>query len=1076
MSGLRSLFGLLLLITLIDGNLATKCTFCNKEFTVLGRHTWRCKSRITSSDNNSFRPYDNGNGSAINNASNFANENNIPINRGNLNCVCGKVCKGKRGLKSHQRSCRTIRDLGLEHIGRDPAQGDATEEAEGGGESASDEDSLRDQDAKKLPGLKLPKTVDEWAEANLYFQTMIYSLAPITDISARAKSLQSLIYNYFAETYGTVKKSDPSPYDDKYKHFSVKQLKKSLAAMKMQKPCNDAELKWLSTTIRSSLKERKIFNEKNPLPKISETDLKKNFWSVCKKLFNKVEHKIPAFTVTECGDYFKRILSQRLKSKFDFPSWIPSLPFPKVPFDDSPPSYQEMVRVINKCKSSSSPCPLDHMSVIILKKVPIIRTLLHELIVQCWLKKDIPTCWKNALTVLIYKKGEPTEVANFRPITLQPVFYKILSSIYRNRLFTYLQSNNYIDKKLQKGFWPGCEGISEHTNLLTHIMTDARLHQRSLTLCLLDLRNAFGEVSHSLIRASLNFHHVPTSVADLFNNIYKDTFISVAVNDQCTAPIKVKRGVLQGDPCSPLLFNLCFNPLMLTLKLPKYSTLGYLWSTPTGETNENSWLQFADDAIILASNDKNAQIFLNIFSAWCKWAQMEIRLDKCSCYGMRKENDAYDQYNPQIFIDNQPIPVIQHHESFTYLGKYFNFGMNGDKIKEELKLKLKTLLTLVTNLQLKPQSKIKLVKFAVYPKLNFALKMYDFGSTWIKQELDSIVIYHIRHWLELPISTCVSEIASLPKTLLGLDIPSLVEIEAKLKLTMRNSLKNSQNEDIKDLWTSTSYKYVASDSLLQNSKPVKLVKKELKTLNIKNSLCHVKGLQLQGFSITAVIDNVCKKQITLWSKYLETVPSQLFIFVRKAIVNQLPTRANLKRWGKTTDSLCPLCGHEQSNKHVLNNCSAPCALERFKIRHDTVLLMISHWINSRLPNQTVFADLPQFSSTNIIFDTYRPDLAIIIKSVIIVMELTICHETNLKLSGEYKKGKYRNLNENLLDIYKNCDVKLFTVELSALGFIVGFDSFCNYLGITVGLDLFYRDLVRTVSSQTYNIYRNRDKT
>ena len=35
--------------------------------------------------------------------------------KGNVTCVCGRTCKSRRGLKAHQRACRTIQDLGLEH-------------------------------------------------------------------------------------------------------------------------------------------------------------------------------------------------------------------------------------------------------------------------------------------------------------------------------------------------------------------------------------------------------------------------------------------------------------------------------------------------------------------------------------------------------------------------------------------------------------------------------------------------------------------------------------------------------------------------------------------------------------------------------------------------------------------------------------------------------------------------------------------------------------------------------------------------------------------------------------------------
>ena len=205
--------------------------------------------------------------------------------------------------------------------------------------------------------------------------------------------------------------------------------------------------------------------------------------------------------------------------------------------------------------------------------------------------------------------------------------------------------------------------------------------------------------------------------------------MTVAVNKECTRSIQVGRGVLQGDPCSPLLFNICFNTLMLTLKQPKYASLGYLWSTPTGKSNECRWLQFADDAIVITNNDKTAQVFLNIFTAWCQWAQVKIRLDKCSAFGMRKEEGTYDQYNPKIFINNEQVPVVKHHEDFIYLGKYFNYNMNKDRIKTELSNKLKSLINIVSDLKIKPQLKLKLLKFAIYPKLRFSLKTYQFSST-----------------------------------------------------------------------------------------------------------------------------------------------------------------------------------------------------------------------------------------------------------------------------------------------------------------------------------------------------------
>ena len=158
-----------------------------------------------------------------------------------------------------------------------------------------------------------------------------------------------------------------------------------------------------------------------------------------------------------------------------------------------------------------------------LKRCPILRTILHKIIMECWRTSTIPSCWKRGLSILIYKKNDPADPSNFRPITLQPVLYKVLASIIRNRIYSFLEKNNFVDRKIQKGFWPTIDGVAEHTQVLSHVIRDAKRNQRSIVITLLDLRNAFGEVNHSLISSSLKYHHVPVEITSLIQNIYSDS-------------------------------------------------------------------------------------------------------------------------------------------------------------------------------------------------------------------------------------------------------------------------------------------------------------------------------------------------------------------------------------------------------------------------------------------------------------------------------------------------------------------------------------------------------------------------
>jgi hypothetical protein len=133
-----------------------------------------------------------------------------------------------------------------------------------------------------------------------------------------------------------------------------------------------------------------------------------------------------------------------------------------------------------------------------------------------------------------------------------------------------------INTNVQKGFVNNCDGVLEHTEMLSFIMNDAKCHQRNLFLSLFALRNAFGEINHNLIRSSLSYHHVPSVFLEIFDSIYNNFTVAISCNGKLTDPILVERGVLQGDPWSPQLFNLCFNSLVKVLDSPSYRKLGYI--------------------------------------------------------------------------------------------------------------------------------------------------------------------------------------------------------------------------------------------------------------------------------------------------------------------------------------------------------------------------------------------------------------------------------------------------------------------------------------------------------------------
>ena len=131
---------------------------------------------------------------------------------------------------------------------------------------------------------------------------------------------------------------------------------------------------------------------------------------------------------------------------------------------------------------------------------------------------------------------------------------------------------------------------------------------------------------------------------------------------------------------------------------------------------------------------------------------MSIRIDKCHSFGMAKVKTVSKQILPKLYLNNTLIPPVKVNESFTYLGKHFDFEISNEIHKTTLLDNLKKLMQSIDVLPLHPRNKIKLYLHYVLPKLSWDLTVSDITETWVKQVLDPVVNSLVRQWLEIPIS------------------------------------------------------------------------------------------------------------------------------------------------------------------------------------------------------------------------------------------------------------------------------------------------------------------------------------
>ena len=203
-----------------------------------------------------------------------------------------------------------------------------------------------------------------------------------------------------------------------------------------------------------------------------------------------------------------------------------------------------------------------------------------------------------------YKKGETSDPSNFRMIALSGCIGKTYHLLLANRLTTFLTANKLIDPSLQKAFLPGINGCIEHNVVMEEIFKDAKHNKRTAHITFFDLEDAFGSVPHSLIDVTLEQNFIPENIRPYFHNLYSHAQAVTQTKTWRSDPFSFKQGVFQGDPISPVIFLLVFNPILQDLQ--NNSHTGYKLGDFSYVT-----LPYADDFCLISTHNGTHQKIIN---------------------------------------------------------------------------------------------------------------------------------------------------------------------------------------------------------------------------------------------------------------------------------------------------------------------------------------------------------------------------------------------------------------------------------------------------------------------------------
>ena len=279
----------------------------------------------------------------------------------------------------------------------------------------------------------------------------------------------------------------------------------------------------------------------------------------------------------------------------------------------APCTSVEINDIVKSLKNSKG-VGLDGFSVQVIKKV--IESISNQLVIifNKSLEMGIfPDKLKLAKIMPVYKSDDRQLLNNYRPISVLPIFSKILEKIMYSRLENFIQKSNILCEN-QFGFREKHSTYMALLNIIDQI--SQQLDSKTLSLGIfIDLSKAFDTLDHNILLTKLETYGVRGIALEWFRSYLNNRKQCVDINGSRSSLRTITCGVPQGSILGPLLFILYMNDIVRVSTIMKF-------------------VLFADDTNLLLHDTNlnnlivNANIEIQKISDWLKINKLSLNIKK----------------------------------------------------------------------------------------------------------------------------------------------------------------------------------------------------------------------------------------------------------------------------------------------------------------------------------------------------------------------------------------------------------------------------------------------------------------
>ena len=283
---------------------------------------------------------------------------------------------------------------------------------------------------------------------------------------------------------------------------------------------------------------------------------------------------------------------------------------------------------IRKLKTKSAPGPDGITPKFLQELVDEVAVPLGAIFTKSMAEGVIPEDWRKAHVCPIFKKGQKSDPANYRPVSLTSVPGKVMERVIKETMMSHLSRNQLI-KTSQHGFMPK---KSCTTNLLEYLemLTKAVDSGEKVDVVYLDFAKAFDLVPRLRLVAKLKAHGFSGELLQWISTWLKGRSQRVVINGKLSDWIAVTSGVPQGSILGPILFAIFINDI------------------DDGIANiVDILLKFADDTkvgkVIRGEADRiRLQEALNKLCSWADKWEMRFNVNKCHVMHLGRNNERHN--------------------------------------------------------------------------------------------------------------------------------------------------------------------------------------------------------------------------------------------------------------------------------------------------------------------------------------------------------------------------------------------------------------------------------------------------